>query len=103
MKYNIFSNSTLKLVFRFCYIFNVVPRTASHDSHMDGYDWFCYFPSRNFKGTSNPMFSYPYIGKNLFVSQYGATDKYNMLSAGWFEPPTKEGKSIGEGFCYSSK
>ena len=79
----------------FSHIYNKVPRTSSHDSYMDDYDWFCYFPSKNFKGTSNPMFTYPYIGKNLWVSQYGAVDKWNMLSPGWFVPPTKNGKHRG--------
>ena len=50
-----------------------MPRTAGHDNYMDDFDWFCYFPSKNFKGTTNPLFNYPYIGKNLWTSQYGNT------------------------------
>ena len=46
-----------------------VPRKVSHDSYMDGFDWFCYFPSRNFLGTDNPPFKYPYIGKSEFEAQ----------------------------------
>ena len=67
-----------------------MPRTASHDDYMDDYDWFCYFPSRNFKGTTNPLFNYPFIGKNLWVSQYGYyTGAY---LPGWFPPPSKNSK-----------
>ena len=64
-----------------------MPRTASHDDYMDDYDWFCYFPSRNFKGTESPTFNYPYIGKNLWTSQY--TNR--VLTLYWVSPPTKNG------------
>ena len=67
-----------------------MPRTAGHDDYMDDFDWFCYFPSRNFKGTTNPLFNYPYIGKNLWTSQYGNTG----YGAGWLEYPKKESKFL---------
>ena len=60
-----------------------VPRFDGHDGYMDDYDWFCYFPSRNFKGTTNPTFDYPYIGKNMWESQ--------LSGEYWMAPPTKQG------------
>ena len=67
----------------------IVPRTDRHDDYMDDFDWFCYFPSRNFKGTTNPLFNYPYIGKNLWESQYGSTCTFCL--PGKVDFPTRKG------------
>ena len=56
----------------------LVPRVVNHDSYMDEFDWFCYFPSRNFLGTTNPLFNYPYIGKNVWTTQYGTPDGWTF-------------------------
>ena len=72
-----------------------MPRTVSHDNYMDEFDWFCYFPSRNFMGNTNPMFLHPYIGKNVFYTQYGSKlpcDKnVGCIGSGWLDPPNKAG------------
>ena len=59
---------------------------SSHDcadpnyGYMDDYDWFCYFPSRNFLGTATPMFKYPYIGRNEYIAQDWPPKDYYISS-----------------------